>query len=81
LINIYEGTSFDLNVQTPGGYKPKKLNKKSLVIDVVDGTTKLLAWRGWIDLSKIKSTSPYQLYQKAISCILNNFQIQPVISE
>lgn len=80
-INIYQGTFFDKNTLTPLGYKPKKLKKTNLVIDLVDGGTKILVWRGWIDLSKIKSSNTYQLYQKAIATILGNFHIQPVISE
>jgi len=80
-INFYEGGSFDAGTPTPPGYKPKKLSRSHLIIDMIDGGTKTLVWRGWIDLSKIKSSNSYQLYQKGISSILNNFHIEPVISE
>lgn len=80
-VNLYEAVLFDPNTQTPAGYKPKKLTKTNLIIDLVDGGSKLLVWRGWIDLSRVKSANSYELYQRAISAILCNFHIQPVIAE
>lgn len=58
-------------------YKKKKAKKGDLVIDIVDGASKTLVWRGWTDLKKIKSTNAYSLYQKAISLILINLKIDP----
>jgi hypothetical protein len=80
-IYLYEGSSFDASISTPVGYKPKKLTRPHFIIDMIDGGSKTLVWRGWIDLSKIKSSGPYQHYQKGITAILNNFHIQPVIAD
>lgn len=81
LIHFYEDIKFDPLVKTPTGYKSKKLAKKSFVIDMVNGGTGQLVWRGWIDQKKIRATDDYQRYQKGITCILKNFLIQPVIHE
>ncbi len=81
LINMYEGMQFADLPNPPKGYKKKKIKSNHLIIDIINGADKSLIWRGWIELKKIKATDDYQLYQKAISLILLNFAIDPVISE
>jgi hypothetical protein len=79
IVNIYEGGAFDQKVPAPYSYKKKKIKGRQLIIDIVSGTTKLLVFRGWIDLDKMKTTDHYKLYQRAICLILSNFKIDPVL--
>lgn len=80
-VNLYEAALFDATITTPPTFKSKKLKKNSLIIDMVDGGSKMLIWRGWVDISKIKANSQYERYQKAISSVLSKFKIEPVIAE
>ncbi len=81
IIYMYEGSAFDEKIPAPSSYKKKKIKGNQFIIDITSGSTKLLVFRGWIDLSKIKTTDTYRLYQRAICLILSNFKIDPIISE
>lgn len=81
LMNIYEGSSFNDSILMPKDYKKKKLKGNHLILDMTDGGSKSLIWRGWIDLKKIRAKDKYTLYQRAISLILLNFSIEPAIIE
>jgi hypothetical protein len=74
---IYEGSNF-ANQLTPLGYKTRKIKGRYLIIDFLNASNHVLVWRGWLDLKKMKGTL-YQQYQKAITLILTNLKIEPVI--
>lgn len=79
-IDLYEGSAFK-SVNTPPGYKVKKLKGRILMIDMIEPSTQTLVWRGWIDLKKVKAGTERLRYQKAINAILYNLKIEPVIVE
>jgi len=76
-VKPYISNKFD-HLPTPLSYKIPKIKSNTLVIDLVDASTKTLVWRGWINLDKIKTKDQRLKITNGIHLITKLLQFEGV---